>query len=249
MPVCSENLLFDYTKPDIGKTVTAIIAAGGSSSRMKGQNKLFASVFGVPVIARTLTAFQNCDVINRIVISARQEDICEIQKICSEYNITKLTDIVCGGKTRQQSIINAVNAADNSDYFAVHDAARPFVSDDVIRRTLECALRFSAAAPAVPLKDTVKQIGDDGKIIGTPERTTLRAVQTPQIFKADIYMKAVKKAAESGREFTDDCGMVEDIGTSPVLVEGSYFNIKITTPEDIAIAEAIYLFQDRGDAT
>lgn len=232
----------DYSIIDENNSVAALIVAAGSSSRMKGTNKLFAPLLGIPVLARTLLAFEKNYEINKIIISAAKENIADVEKICSEYNISKLTDIVQGGNTRMESVLAAAKTADSgSDFYAIHDGARPLISDKVINRTISAAKIYGAAVPAVPLKDTVKRINKELFVIDTPAREEFMAVQTPQVISSKIFLPLIERACSLHATVTDDCSLVEEAGKEVKVVEGDYKNIKITTPEDIAIAEAILL--------
>ncbi len=216
---------------------SAIIVAGGSSSRMGGQNKLLLDICGIPVIARSLIAYQSCSSVGEIIIAARECDIPDFEKICNRYAITKLKAIVQGGATRAQSVRNAVEASSQRfAYLAIADAARPLTTPNLIDRVLEQAMRHRAALCAVPVVDTIKITDADGFIVSTPERSSLFAAQTPQIFEAVLYKDALSKA---NGDFTDDCGLVESVGVRVKIAEGDPKNIKITLPGDIAVAEAI----------
>ncbi|MBQ5777515.1 MAG: 2-C-methyl-D-erythritol 4-phosphate cytidylyltransferase [Oscillospiraceae bacterium] len=223
------------------KTCVAILPAAGSSSRMKQTtSKLFCNISGDPVILITLRALQNSPVIDEIIIPTRPDMFEEISNLCRENGITKMTYIIPGGATRTESVLNGVLCAGGRfDLVAIHDAARPFVSADVIGKAYEAASKYNAAAPAVPVKDTIKQTKAN-IVERTVPRETLSAVQTPQIFDSDLITAALTKAQNEGTPITDDCSAVEALGMRVVLTEGDYFNIKITTPEDLIFAEAIY---------
>lgn len=219
------------------QNTAAIIVAGGSSSRMNGLNKLFCEIRGIPVIARTLIAYQSCGSVGSITVAARECDIPDIQKLCARYEITKLTDIVAGGTTRTQSVRNAVKAAGNAyEYLAIADGARPLIKPDTIDKVIDEAMRCGAAACAVRVTDTIKISDGNGFIESTPARDTLWAAQTPQVFRTDLYTAALASDCEN---YTDDCALMEANGTKVKLVEGDYDNIKITTQTDLAIAEAL----------
>lgn len=220
--------------------VTAIIVCGGSSSRMKGVDKMFALVSGIPVAVRSALKFQNSPLIDGIVIVTREEKILELQHLCKEYNLTKVTDIVAGGKCRQESVINGLNTvSDDSLYVLVHDGARPFVTEACIERVLDGAKKYSAVTCSVPLKDTVKQTKKDGMVIATPDRNSLCAVQTPQGFRTEIYKQCAEAVSDRLEDFTDDCSIVEANGYPVYAVDGDYNNIKITTSEDLAFAQIL----------
>lgn len=236
------KLFFDIIVPD----TAAVIVAAGSSSRMGGTPKQLMNLAGVPVIMRTALAFERCDRIRDILLVAREEEIPLLQRLCDEYRITKLTDIVPGGATRARSVQNGIARCRDCAYVAIHDGARPLVSGEVILRTIEGAERVGAAAAAVGLKDTVKQTDKDGFVVETPDRATLRAVQTPQTFRLSDYRAAAEALGEGLDALTDDCAVMEAAGKPVLLVEGDYRNIKITTPEDMTVAEAFLREMEEG---
>lgn len=217
-------------------SVPVIVVAAGSSSRM-GKNKQLIEIGGMPVIVRTLRAFENCNKISRIILVTRAEDIFTLQTFSSKYNISKLSDIVCGGANRQESVLNGFQRlAEDDKKVLIHDGARPLVTDKVITDVIEALEKYSAVTCAVKLKDTVKQIDESGKVIKTLDRNSLVAVQTPQGVWKEEYLSAVDKA-EDVSGFTDDMSVMESAGHSAYITEGDYKNIKITTPEDIIAAE------------
>ena len=209
--------------------VVALILAGGSSTRMKGVNKQLIGLDGVPVVIKSALAFENCPEVSGIVIAARDEDISLITELCREYSISRLIAVTGGGQTRSESARKAAAFAGGADIIMIHDGARPFVSSGLISRIVPAAAEFGAAVPAVALKDTVKFVSAEGFAAGTPAREALRAVQTPQAFRRDIY----EKMLAAGGEATDDAGLAERLGFPVKLIDGELSNIKITTPEDI----------------
>ena len=218
---------------------SVVIVAAGSSRRMDGEDKLFAEILGVPVLAHTLAAFQICEGIGEIIVVVRKEALERVSRICMEHGITKASSIIVGGQTRLLSVINGVFAVSKkAKLIAIHDGARPCVSQEVIIRTLQAAAKYHAAAPAVPVGFTVKKVRDHS-IIETVDRGELFEVQTPQIFDANLIKAALTNAVNKSIEVTDDCMAVEAIGASVHVSEGSRHNIKLTTSEDIVIAEAI----------
>ncbi len=238
MPLLDDFAL-QYTVMEDFSPVAAIIVAAGNSTRM-GQNKQFIPLLGIPTVARTLLAFETCANVRDIIVVTKEDCIADIERICDEYNISKLTAIVEGGETRQQSVENGIDAASlDISYYAIHDGARPLVTPDDISECIDAARIHGSAALGVFVKDTIKRVNIEKRILETPNREFLMAVQTPQIFEAEIYKKALTNAKEKGLTVTDDCGLVEDAGYPVFIVEGSYENIKVTTPEDIAVAEAI----------
>ena len=219
---------------------TAIVAAAGSSTRMGGEvNKLLLPLEGVPVLARTLTALDLASRVDAIVIAAREEDILPFSELCRTYGIRKPVKVVRGGDSREESVLRAALEADSrTELLAVQEAARPLVTPDFIEGVAGRAARGKAAAPAIPVKDTIK-VAADGTVRETLDRSTLRAIQTPQIFEADLLKAALQSALEAGAELTDDCSAVERLGKVVYLVEGDEANLKITTPLDMTIAAAL----------
>ncbi len=206
-----------------------LILAGGESRRMNGINKQFTLIDGVPVIIKSALAFQNCETVSGIIIAARECDTGRIEELCARYGITKLKAVVVGGQTRTESAACAFAASDNADMIMVHDGARPYVSAELIGRIAADAQRYGAAIPAVPVKDTIKFSDESGFSAGTPDRAMLRAVQTPQAFRRELYEKMIN----SGKDATDDAGLAELLGIKVKLTEGEPTNIKITTPDDL----------------
>lgn len=221
-----------------GEQVYAIIPAAGASRRMGG-NKLVMELGGQPILCRTLQIFDACDAIDGIILVCRKQDQNAYASLCADWNIGKVMQIVEGGSTRTHSVLNGVMACGKQvGYVAIHDAARPLVTDAIIRDTVQCAIRDSAAAPAVAVKDSIKRV-KKGKMVENIDRDTIVAVQTPQCFDIDLIRAALTKAVETGLTLTDDCGAAEILGQPVSITNGSYENIKITTPEDIILGEAI----------
>lgn len=221
----------------MSSSVAAVIVAAGNSTRM-GTPKQFIPLNGRPLIAYTLEAFQQCAVIDEIVVVARGEHHTRLREIAETYGITKLAAIVCGGNTRQESVRGGVSRC-KADYVAIHDGARPLVTPAIIERVAQAAVQVGAATAAVRTKDTVKIADENGMVTATPDRATLWNVQTPQIFAKDLYERAWSYAVEQGLDATDDCQLIEAIGHPVKLVESSYTNIKVTTPEDVPFAEEL----------
>ena len=218
----------------------ALVAAAGSSSRMGGINKLLEPLDGIPVLVRTLTALERAQRVDSIVIATREEDLITVSQLCKTYGITKCKKVIRGWEDREHSVLLAALEADpDTELLAVQDGARPLVSPDLIDRVIEAAQRCGAAAPAVPVKDTVKTVREDGAVEETLERSRLRAVQTPQVFEASLLKAALQAALEEGAALTDDCSAVERLGKVVYLIEGEETNLKITTPTDLILAEAL----------
>ena len=213
----------------------AVIVAAGSASRMGGIDKVMAPIGGEPMIVRTIRAFQQCDAIREIVIVTRQDLIVPIMDLCHEFD--KVQMVIVGGASRPESVAAGLSAlSDKVKLVAVQDGARPLVSWQVIDRTVRAANSYNAAAPAIPVKDTIKVVSG-GIVKETPNRSALQAVQTPQVFDIDLLRGALQQAADDGAQITDDCSAVERLGMSVKIVEGDERNIKVTTPLDLKIAE------------
>lgn len=214
----------------------AVILGAGSGTRMKSEkNKMLLDICGKTVIERSVETFLNLSDVDEIIVTVREQDVDELSKILTDESIS----FVIGGSTRQQSVKNAIETIDDAELVIIHDGARPLVLEDDVDNTIKAAYEFGSAALAVPVKDTVKVVDKNGFVISTPDRSTLFAVQTPQIFKFELYKSALEKATADGKEFTDDCQLLEYAEQKVKMVVGSYENIKITTPEDIAVAEGI----------
>ena len=217
------------------KTCGAVIVAAGSASRMGGIDKVMASIGGEPMIVRTVRAFQNSPDVDEIVIVTRQDLIHPIMYLCGAFD--KVRAVTLGGDSRQESVeIGLSVLSKDMKLVAVQDGARPLITQEVIARTIQAAALFGAAAPAVPVKDTVKLVEGE-TVAATPDRKRLRGVQTPQVFELELLKKALCKAREDQAEVTDDCSAVERLGAAVRLVEGQERNIKVTTPMDLKIAE------------
>ena len=232
--------------PDAAR-VTAIVVAAGSGERMNSQiKKQFLHLGGIPVIARTLSAFEASRHVSRVVVVTAKEDLVDVADIIREFGFSKVARIVGGGATRQKSAAAGLEAAGKCDYIAVHDGVRPLVSPKCIDRVIEAAFETKAASAAVKILDTVKRCDEDGYVLDTPERSSLWSVQTPQVFDRRLYEEALGKAIEGGFDYTDDCQLIEKLGQPVKLVAGEYTNIKLTTKDDMIFAEAI--LRTRGEA-
>lgn len=218
---------------------SVVIVCAGNSTRMGGVNKILLPLGDRLVIGVSMQAFQKCESVREIVIVAREEDIPAIKSEAQAAGISKLSACTTGGATRQESVINGVRMiANDTQLVAIHDGARPLVKPEHIEKAVRDASVFGGATLGVPVKDTIKTV-DDGLITDTPPRSSLYITQTPQIFKRSLYFEGIDFALEHGLDFTDDCQLVEAIGGKVYMTVGDYTNIKITTPEDIRIAETL----------
>ncbi|MBE6824780.1 MAG: 2-C-methyl-D-erythritol 4-phosphate cytidylyltransferase [Ruminococcaceae bacterium] len=219
--------------------VSAIIAASGNSTRMGlSISKQLIKINGKPTIEHTLSAFENSEIIDEIIVVCRQQDIDSINEIAEKFS--KVKAVVTGGVTRADSVKNGVMAAtEDAQFFAIHDGARPLITPDDIKRVVECAFETGGATLGTFVTDTIKVVDDSNVILSTPVRETLRAVQTPQVFKRELYLRAIDNAVKNNLSVTDDCSMVEALGEKVEIVLGSVENIKLTTVTDLSLASAI----------
>lgn len=218
---------------------SVIIVCAGNSTRMNGVNKILLPLGNCKVIGNTMKAFQECESVKEIIIVARKQDIPEIKEEADKLGISKLVNCVEGGNTRQQSVINGIRSiSKDTKMVAIHDGARPLVKPGFIETAIKDARVFGGAALGVPVKDTIKLV-EDGLIVDTPQRSKLYITQTPQVFKRHVYFEGIDFALEHDLDFTDDCQLVEALGHKVYMTLSDYTNIKITTPEDIEIAEVL----------
>ena len=227
---------------EITEKATAIITAAGKGTRMNSDiNKQYIDIAGIPVLARTIAAFENCDAIADIIVVVNEDDLqyCRLN-IIEQYNFSKVKALISGGFERQNSVYKGLCAAEESRKIVlIHDGARPFVSKKNIIDCILAAKEFGACGIGVKLKDTIKICDQNGFVHTTPDRSSLWSIQTPQAFTYDIIMNAHKAAIQGGYIGTDDLVLVERQGIQVKIIEGSYQNIKITTPEDLIIGESI----------
>ena len=224
---------------------SAVIVAAGSSQRM-GSDKLLHNLGIMPVLARTLLAFQDCDLVDEIVVVTRMEKIMEVAGLCKKYRIEKASKVISGGATRMESALAGVSEVKSrAKLIAIHDGARPLVSVELIERTIRAAAQYKAAVPAVKSVDSLKLVDDKDTVTGSVDREQVLRVQTPQVFEADLIKGALSYAAEKKLPLTDDCSAAELMGIKAHMVPGEEDNIKLTTPRDMLFAAAI--LKDRGE--
>lgn len=216
----------------------AVIVAAGTASRMGGIDKVMAPLGGEPMILHSVRTFSRCDAIKEIVIVTREDLVQDITDLCRQF--AKVRAVVVGGSTRQESVLSGISALSrHAQLAAVHDGARPLITEAVIDRTVRAANTYSAAAPGVAVKDTIK-VAKGGVVVQTPDRDKLRAIQTPQVFDVDLLRAALKKAQQENTPVTDDCSAVENLGMTVKVVTGDEHNIKVTTPMDLKIAQLLW---------
>ena len=223
--------------------VTAIIVAGGSGKRMgMAIKKQYILLNKKEVLTHTLEVFNKSTLIDTIVLVVSEEEIEKVKiDIVEKYALHKVKKIVAGGAERQDSVYNGLMAtSEDTKYVMIHDGARPFIKEPVLKKALELTIEKEATIVAVPVKDTIKIVyNKESKVIDTPERSTLWSIQTPQTFTKELLLKAYEYAKRESLIVTDDSMLVEAYGKSVYIVEGDYTNIKITTPEDLIIGEAL----------
>lgn len=240
------GLLTKWKKKPVPPNCSAVVVAAGSARRMEGIDKVLAPLGEMPVLVHTLYAFQDCPAVGEIVVVTREDLLVEVGRLCREFALDKVRKVIVGGAERIHSVQAGLREVDpEAELIAIHDGARPLVTQDVIERAVEAAARSGAAAPAIPVVDTIKR-WEDGLGVETVDRSCLRAVQTPQVFEAGLIRAAIQKALEDGELLTDDCGAVERLGKKVTLTEGSRENMKITTPLDLVLGEAVLQARAEG---
>lgn len=231
--------LFGKREREQEESCSVVVVAAGSATRMEGIDKIMTPLGGEPLLLHALAPFQASDMVSEIVIVTREDKMVKIGTLCSQKGLDKVKRIVKGGETRTESVWAGIKAASASaGLIAIHDGARPFVTREIVEETIRTAMARSAAAPAIPVKDTVKR-AEDGVVTETLERSGLFAIQTPQIFAAPLIRVGIQKAVEEKLSLTDDCAAVERLGCPVALTAGSEENIKITTQYDLILGEAI----------
>lgn len=230
------------TLPD-ASTVGAIIVSAGASTRMAGVNKTLAEVGGVPVIARTVDVFEKCDAIGSIVVVVSNQSLPTVAEIARERQWKKVLHVRIGGMRRQDSVRIGLKALpEHCKWIVVHDGARPLLTEKMLRDGLLTAEAVGAATAAIPTVDTIKVVSDDGLVVETLDRRKLAAIQTPQVFRRDLLQKAHDEVPQ---DVTDDASMIETLGERVEVFLGDRTNIKVTTPEDLVVVEALLAARER----
>ena len=219
----------------------AIVPAAGSGNRMGGLSKQYLSLGGVPLLVHTLNVFEKCPLIDALLVVVQPPDVEAVRTgMLPRWNLKKLAGVIPGGKERQDSVRAGIETLDrDTDIVIIHDAVRPFITAKLIEDCIRAAAEEGAATVGVPVKDTVKEVGADGRVMRTCDRNLLWLTQTPQAFRRDIIENAHRAAVRDGYRGTDDTSLVERLGIAVRMIRGDYGNIKITTPEDLVIAEAL----------
>lgn len=240
------GLFSKWKKTTATHRCSAVVVAAGSARRMEGIDKILTPLGELPILVHTLYAFQDCPLVGEVVVVTREDLLVEVSRFCKDFALDKVRKVIVGGAERIHSVQAGLREVDpDAELIAIHDGARPLVTPEVIEEAVSAAARSGAAAPAIPVIDTIKR-WEDGLGVETVERSTLRAVQTPQVFEAGLIRAATQKALEDGELLTDDCGAVERLGKKVTLTQGSRENIKITTPLDLVLGEAILTARAEG---
>lgn len=243
------NILRLFSRKDKGQKqphCSAVIVAAGSSRRM-GSDKLKMMLGDRPVLVRTLQVFEASPLVDEILVVTREDKLEETAALCRQYGISKVSRVLCGGKTRAESALAGVSeVSPKARLIAIHDGARPLLSQQLLQRCVCTAAEHLAAAPALPNTDTLKAVDSEGKMIGTIDRDSSFRVQTPQVFQAELIKAALTRAVEKQLPITDDCSALELLGVRAMTVEGEEDNLKITTERDLTFAAQI--LRDRGES-
>lgn len=240
------GLLSMFQKKKFASTCSAVVVAAGSAKRMAGIDKTLASLGELPVLVHTLFAFHDCPAFDEVIVVTREDLLLEVSRLCKDYNLDKVTKIVVGGAERIQSVrLGLQEVRQDAELIAIHDGARPLVTQSILEEVVARAAVTGAAAPAMPVSDTIKR-AENGLAVETVDRSTLWAMQTPQVFEPGLIRAAIEKAIADGENLTDDCAAVERLGMKVSLTPGSRENIKITTPFDLILGEAILEARVRG---
>lgn len=226
--------------------VSAVIVAAGNSTRM-GTDKIFLTLNAVPAIVYTLKAFECAETIDEVILVCRDEHASTLREIIKKYKVKKVTKFAPGGRFRQESAFSGINiCGTRTTHYAVHDAARCLITSAEIDSVVRDAFVHSASSLGVPCKDTIKTVDSQSFVVKSLDRSVLWNIQTPQVFTKALYLAAMDASVRTGADYTDDCQLVENIGEQVHIVKGSYSNLKLTTPDDVAIFEGI--LRQRGDS-
>ena len=239
--------LFDFlkkSKVNKEKKCAVVIVAAGNSSRM-GTDKTMMELNGIPVIVRNVRAFDNIDSVSEIVLVTKQDSIEKLADIVKQYDLSKVTKVIAGGNSRTESSFAGVsNVNAKADLIAIHDGARPFITEDLINNCIKAAEQYRAAVPGIKCVDTMKYV-DNEFIAGDIDRNNVIRIQSPQVFDADLIKGALTNAVEKMIVLTDDSSAVELMGVKVRVVQGDVNNIKLTTPDDVKIGLSI--LESRGE--
>ena len=219
---------------------TAVIVAAGKGRRMGTEiSKQFLPLCGKEILAHSVEKFERAETIRDIVLVTGEDSLLDVRDMAQEYGWKKIVSVVAGGKERQDSVWNGLQAvSDDTDIVLIHDGVRPFVTEDILDHSIETAVEMGGCVAGVPAKDTIKVCNSENIAVATPDRSTLWQIQTPQTFRKELILQAYQKAKAEGFVGTDDASLAEYSGCRVKVIMGSYRNIKITTKEDLLIGEA-----------
>ena len=224
--------------------VGAVIVAAGSSTRMGGVDKTFAPILGLPLVVHTLDQFESSPLVNQIVLVVAEDSVERARRLIQQRVYSKVTDVCVGGRRRQDSVRSGLESLSGCDWVMVHDGARPCLDEAILQRGLEAAFEYGSASAGVPIKDTIKMVSSQQIVEETPDRSLIWAAQTPQVFR---YQTLLDAHHAFDQDVTDDATMIESLGHPVKMYLGSYKNIKVTTSEDLVIAEAFLKSNDRNN--
>ena len=228
-----------FRKTEKEPRCSAVIVAAGSAQRM-GSDKILGALGGLPILVHTLRPFQDCDLVQEIVVVTRTEKLEHVAQLCARYGLDKVSKVIVGGAARMESALAGVSAvSEKADLIAIHDGARPLVTQALILRAIKAARERLAVVPALQSVDTLKCIDETGMICGEADRRYTVRIQTPQVFEASLIKGALTRAVEQQLPLTDDGSAIERLGVKVYTVPGEEENLKLTTPHDLRLAEAI----------
>lgn len=245
MSSCAIIWVSDRKGSVILKDISVVIVAAGTGSRMGGVDKQLLPLGDKPVLMHSVHLFGSMDCVSEIVVVTRAELVHPIMKLLEQANLSIPFQVVLGGDTRQASVFTGVTSCQGEQLVAIHDAARPLLTVEDANRVFADARQKQAATLGVLVKDTIKIVNQDKRIASTPSRESLYSIQTPQVFDKQLYLTAYNEAKNTGKDYTDDCQLIEAIGHPVYVTNGSYQNIKITTAEDISLANAFWKEQQQ----
>ena len=237
-----------FRKAEEAPCCSAVIVAAGSAQRM-GSDKIMGALGGLPVLIRTLLPFEHTDIVQEIIVVTRQEKLEHVADLCKKYEISKVSKVICGGNSRMESALAGVSEVNSrAKLIAIHDGARPLVTEALIRRVVQAAYEHLAAVPVLHCVDTMKCLDEEGKLCGDVDRDLTVRIQTPQVFDAALIKGALTRAVKGQEVCTDDSSALEKLGVTIYSVPGEEENIKLTTPLDRVLAEAILRNRGTTDA-
>lgn len=221
-----------------------VVVASGTASRMEGVDKVMFNLNNSPILVHSLRELELCPYVDEVIVVTRDDLIVPVGQMCKDFQLSKVRCVVVGGSTRSQSVLIGLNNLNkNTQLVGIHDGARPFISQSLLDRVISKGHQYHAAAPGVPVVDTIKRV-NDGLVTETVDRSQFYAIQTPQVFDVALVKGALHKAVSENWDITDDCSALERMGVPVTIVEGAYENIKITTQSDLSLATGIMIHKE-----